>query len=259
MDKLSNIVKQFNDQFGGLFADAKRMEQRITGEIPQKVAADERYQNARKNSDRQNAKIEKIQTALSLPSLQEALFELTKGKFTTDPSRHTGEGIFFTSRAFDAFRLLSSGLFLTHARAGDDWLSGTEDSQDLGTYVRMTIAADSPHTMQEVFEHYSSERDDYGFNNTNVILRLLDWGDDSFVSRSQAKRVLARLPRFKEVVLDFEGVATIGPAFADEIFRVFAKGHPDVHLSAARAREEVARMIARARAAAAESERTNSE
>ncbi len=58
MDKLSNIVKAFNDQFGGLFADSKRMEQRITGEIPQKVAADEKYQNAKKNSDRQNAKIE---------------------------------------------------------------------------------------------------------------------------------------------------------------------------------------------------------
>jgi type I restriction enzyme R subunit len=58
LDKLSNIVKAFNDQFGGLFADPKRMELRITGEIPQKVAADEKYQNARKNSDRQNAKIE---------------------------------------------------------------------------------------------------------------------------------------------------------------------------------------------------------
>ncbi len=58
MDKLSNIVKQFNDMYGGLFADAKRMEQRITGEIPQKVAADKKYQNAKKNSDRQNARIE---------------------------------------------------------------------------------------------------------------------------------------------------------------------------------------------------------
>jgi type I restriction enzyme R subunit len=58
MDKLSNIVKAFNEQFGGLFADAKRMEERITGEIPQKVAADVKYQNAKKNSDRQNAKIE---------------------------------------------------------------------------------------------------------------------------------------------------------------------------------------------------------
>jgi len=58
LDKLSNIVKAFNDQFGGLFADSKRMEQRITGEIPKKVAADQAYQNAKKNSDRQNARIE---------------------------------------------------------------------------------------------------------------------------------------------------------------------------------------------------------
>lgn len=58
MDRLSNIVKAFNDQFGGLFSDAKRMEQRITGEIPQKVSQDQAYQNAKLNSDRQNAKIE---------------------------------------------------------------------------------------------------------------------------------------------------------------------------------------------------------
>ncbi len=58
LDKLSNIVKAFNDQFGGLFADPTRMEQRITGEIPEKVAADVAYQNAKKNSDRQNARIE---------------------------------------------------------------------------------------------------------------------------------------------------------------------------------------------------------
>ncbi len=58
MDKLSNIVKEFNDQFGGLFADSKRMEKRITDEIPKKVSADERYKNAKQYSDRQNARIE---------------------------------------------------------------------------------------------------------------------------------------------------------------------------------------------------------
>ena len=58
LDKLSNIVKEFNDQFGGLFADAKRMEKRITGEIPKKVSEDRAYQNAKQNSDRQNARIE---------------------------------------------------------------------------------------------------------------------------------------------------------------------------------------------------------
>jgi type I restriction enzyme R subunit len=58
LDKLSNIIKAFNDQFGGLFGDPTRMEQRITGEIPAKVSADQAYQNAKKNSDRQNARIE---------------------------------------------------------------------------------------------------------------------------------------------------------------------------------------------------------
>jgi len=58
LDRLSNILKAFNDQFGGLFADAKRMEGRITDEIPKKVSADQAYQNAKKHSDRQNARIE---------------------------------------------------------------------------------------------------------------------------------------------------------------------------------------------------------
>ena len=58
MDKLSNIVKAFNDQFGGLFADPQRMEKRIIDEIPKQVSADQAYQNAKKNSDRQNARIE---------------------------------------------------------------------------------------------------------------------------------------------------------------------------------------------------------
>ena len=195
----------------------------------------------------------KIQNAMSLPSLQEAIFELTKGKFTTDPSRHTGEGIFYTSRAFDNFRLLSGGLFLHHLRAGDDWLLGSDDRKELGTFVAMAIEGGSTHTMQEVFEYYSAERDDYGFSKTNVVMRLLDTGDDSLVSRSQAKRALARLPRFKEVLLDFDGVSSIGPAFADEIFRVFASEHPEVHLSPIRANDNVQRMINRAKRAGSES------
>jgi type I restriction enzyme R subunit len=50
MDKLSNIVKQFNDQFGGLFLDSKGVEKRIVEVIPLKVAADPAYQNAMKNT-----------------------------------------------------------------------------------------------------------------------------------------------------------------------------------------------------------------
>ena len=194
----------------------------------------------------------KIQKALMLPSPQEAIFELSKGKLTTDPEKHTGEGIFYTSRMFDKFHLLSAGLFLSHERTGNDWLSGSDDDKREGTSVFMTIDPRSTHTANEVFEHYSVPRDDFAFNKTNVILRLLDTGDQSFISRSQAKRVLARLPRFKEVILDFTGLRTIGPAFADEIFRVFRNAHPDVHLIPINMTVDVERMVDRARTAQTE-------
>jgi type I restriction enzyme R subunit len=59
LDRLSNIIAAFNDQFGNAaWADADRIHQRITHEIPASVAADAAYQNARANSDKQNARIE---------------------------------------------------------------------------------------------------------------------------------------------------------------------------------------------------------
>ncbi len=57
MDRLSNIVRAFNDQFGGLFGYAKDVEQRIFEVIPQKVSDDPAYQNAKKNTP-SNARIE---------------------------------------------------------------------------------------------------------------------------------------------------------------------------------------------------------
>jgi type I restriction enzyme R subunit len=58
-DRLSNILKTFNDQFGNVpWADADRVHQLITQEIPAKVAADTAYKNAKQYSDRQNARIE---------------------------------------------------------------------------------------------------------------------------------------------------------------------------------------------------------
>ncbi len=59
LDRLSNIIAAFNDQFGNVaWADADRIHQLITQEIPASVAADGAYQNARANSDKQNARIE---------------------------------------------------------------------------------------------------------------------------------------------------------------------------------------------------------
>jgi type I restriction enzyme R subunit len=59
LDRLSNILQAFNDQFGGVaWSDRDRVRKLVTEEIPAKVAADKAYQNARKNSDKQNARIE---------------------------------------------------------------------------------------------------------------------------------------------------------------------------------------------------------
>lgn len=59
MDHLSAIINAFNDQFGNIpWVDSDRVRALITAEIPNKVASDVAYQNAMKNSDKQNARIE---------------------------------------------------------------------------------------------------------------------------------------------------------------------------------------------------------
>ena len=59
LDRLSNIIKAFNDQFGNVpWTDADRVQRLITEEIPARVAADTAFQNAKKQADRQNARIE---------------------------------------------------------------------------------------------------------------------------------------------------------------------------------------------------------
>jgi agmatine deiminase len=101
------------------------------------------------------------------------------------------------------------------------------------------------HTTSEVSDRYASEQDDFAFARTHVAIAMASTGD-KLISRSQAKQVVARLERFKEVVLDFEDVDSIGPAFADEIFRVFANQHPEVSLLAVNTNVNVERMIQRA-------------
>lgn len=68
-----------------------------------------------------------------------------------------------------------------------------------------------------------------GLSPTEVPVRL-DQLSSQLISRSQAKWVVDRATEFRTVVLDFEGVALAGQAFADEIFRVLATAHPEVRL-----------------------------
>ncbi|AWV08765.1 STAS-like domain-containing protein [Marilutibacter maris] len=188
----------------------------------------------------------KITRALDLPDERLALLELSKGKLTTDPRRHSGEGVFFTSRMFDRFQIASGELVFDHDEASGDDLLFDRDSHAGGTDVYMEIAADTLRTDTEVFSAYSSGPDEYAFARTVVPVRLVRMGDENLVSRSQAKRLMQRVDRFRTVVLDFDGVERIGQAFADEIFRVFANEHPDVELVAMHARPGVQQMIRRA-------------
>lgn len=189
----------------------------------------------------------KITAALELPDERLALLELSKGKLTTDPTRHSGEGIFFTSRMFDKFYIHSGELTFDHdASSEDDYLFDEMGSSIAGTVVHMEIATDSKREISEIFKEYSSGPDDHAFAKTVVPVRLASVGGENLVSRSQAKRVMQRVDKFRTVILDFDGVDRIGQAFADEIFRVFANAHPTLTIIPSGAVPEVQQMIRRA-------------
>jgi len=184
-----------------------------------------------------------IQMKYGLKDKRHAILELSKGKLTTDPDHHSGEGIFFTSRMFDDYSILSDNLAFLALMNSNDWLLEKENATE-GTLIIMEIDTESRRTMQEVFKKYSSEGS-FGFDRTHIPVYLSQYGVDNLVSRSQARRLLTRLDRFKEITLDFEGVEEIGQAFADEIFRVFVKSHPNISLINIRDNEQIRGMISR--------------
>lgn len=193
----------------------------------------------------------KIQSELGLLDERHAIFELSKGKLTTDPRNHSGEGIFFTSRMFDKFEILSGGLYFSHERGKpEDWLLERSRAHP-GTAVFMELNNHTARTAKKVFDEFT-ENDDYTFDKTIVPVNLARYGADELVSRSQAKRLLARVELFRHVIFDFKDVDSIGQAFADQIFRVFAREHPEIELVPVNTNAEVKRMIARALAAKGE-------
>lgn len=194
----------------------------------------------------------KIQRELYLHDERHAVLELAKGKLTTDPERHTGQGIFFTSRVLDEFAILSGNVYFSHQfNQVEDWIFKVEDvisgvgSFQSGTTVFMKLNNNTSRTSKKVFDSFSSG-DDYAFTKTVVPVRLAQYGNEKLVSRSQAKRLLAGVDKFKVAVFDFAGVDAIGQAFADEVFRVFKRQHPEMQLVRLNTNQEVEQMIRRA-------------
>lgn len=184
---------------------------------------------------------EKISAALNLADKRQALFELSKGKLTTDPSKHSGEGVFFTSRMFDYYEIEANGLQFSHDEK-HDFLMEEPKPFVMGTVVFMRVALDSERTTSDVFNQFMNAPEDFDFSKTIVPMKLARLGDEQLISRSQAKRLIARFDRFKKVILDFKSVNEIGQAFADELFRVYANEHPQVELSPVNMSEQVERM-----------------
>lgn len=179
-----------------------------------------------------------------LQSELEAIQDLLKGKTTTAPKAHSGEGIFFTSKIGDVFILES----FSHRLRVDNIINDTfiEEAKPAkrGTKVTFLINISSKKHLNDVFKKYQSGAKNLDFNKTEIKVKLYTLGT-IYVSRSQARRLLSGLEKFKLIILDFEKVLTIGQAFADEIFRVFAKKHPDIKIQPINMNEAAKFMVKR--------------
>lgn len=165
---------------------------------------------------------EHLREAKNLPDRFAAVAELTKGKQTTAPEAHTGEGIFFTSKAVNVFRLEANEIAWTVDNDRDDQGVGTAPHRS-GTLVRLTIDKSTTLSLGDVFREYTI---DDQFARTRPVIKLFTIGVD-FVSRSEAKRLMNGLEKFTEVELDFTDVESVGQGFVDEVFRVWANAHPN--------------------------------
>lgn len=183
-----------------------------------------------------------LRRRLRLPSRIAALGELSKGKATTEPSRHTGEGIFFVSKIADVFEIESADLKWTVDNLRSDMAAGSVSPPRKGTRVRFEVRPGKKRTLKRLFDEYT---EDFEFTRTRVVVKLFALGV-RFISRSEAKRLLTGLERFGEVILDFTGVEEIGQGFADEVFRVWARSHAKVRLKPVHMARAVEFMIRRA-------------
>jgi hypothetical protein len=162
-----------------------------------------------------------LMQGLGLGDRFNALQELSKGKRTTAPSGHSGEGIFFTSKAVEIFQLASDGIRWTLDNIRDDGSVGIEPTQ-AGTRVSGELSVNTTEAIGDLFRKFS---EDHEFVRTRPILKLFEIGV-RFMSRSEAKRILSGMEKFTEIEIDFKDVVEVGQGFVDEMLRVWPALHP---------------------------------
>ncbi len=182
------------------------------------------------------------QIAFSLDNLYEALVETVKGRRTSQPERHAGEGLFFTSRLFDYFRLRANGIEWLYLSANDDW-SMAECPEISGSHLTLKISTQSERKPEDVFNRYTDEDFQFTKNALFVVEPLTIQGCYEHVSRSEAKRLLAGAEVFKHIIIDFKNTERIGQGFADEIFRVFQNQYPNIVIEPRNMNHAVSAMV----------------
>jgi len=194
-------------------------------------------------SDDGRGLFDKIQEAFDLGDPPLAMLELSKGKLTSLPARHSGRGLFFTSRLADVFDLhANAAAFQRRDWDASGWKAG-RPLQRQGTSVYFGLSLDTTRTLDSVLRAHSLDGLGFGFERTVVPLRLMASDVSGLESRAQARRVAHRLNRFKRAEIDFEGIPHVGHSFADELFRVLADEISGVTLVPTRMSPEVAAMM----------------
>lgn len=187
-----------------------------------------------------------VMTKKKLPDEVRAAQELIKGKLTTAPRRHSGEGIFWTSKIADRFALKSYGYELVVDNALEDYTMVALEKAFVGTEAYFEVAANTDKSIRKLFREYTFDEEHLTLDTTTIPVNLFQEGD-IWISRSQAKKILAGLTRYKKIIFNFAGVDVIGQAFADEIFRVFNIAHPEIELEATNMSDSVRIMVEHAR------------
>ena len=182
----------------------------------------------------------KVTKNFGLANNLEAIAELSKGKRTSAPEAHTGEGIFFTSKAVDYFQIQANEISWTVDNFRDDFAIGIS-SINHGTAVTCSISRNTEKKLLHLFKQFTKNHEFYA---TQPTIKLFESGL-TFLSRSEARRLTIGLEEFSEIRLDFLKVASVGQGFADELFRVWAIAHPNIKLIPIRMNEAVAFMINR--------------
>lgn len=180
----------------------------------------------------------------NLASPLEAIQDLLKGKTTTMPHAHSGEGIFFTSKVADQFTLESFGSSMLVDNLIDDVFVSGQKYSKRGTKVTFEINQAHEAHLDDVFKEFYSDPEDLAFDKTEIRVKLYI-GGSVYVSRSQAKRILSGLEKFRTIILDFDQVPGVGQAFVDEIFRVFQSKYPEIQIIPENMTEAVRFMVER--------------